>query len=161
MDAQNVPTHRIKRRRHPMAAATTMALVVFFSVLIGATPAHADSSACGSASGVGYVCTYVNGSGTWINHIWANRSKTTPPEICRSSAWAYYIPPWGGAYGLGYTERADCVYFTARLHGRQPVCAIRLASVHQVHGVWSTRGCGTLRGGEVEVSQSPVRPCAK
>jgi len=109
----------VKHRKKPLwkrTASALTAVTVFFSVLIGSTPARADDSSCGFASGMGYACAYVNGSGTWINHIWAIRSKTLPPEICRSSAWAFYIPPWGGAYGLGYTERNDCVFGTARAY---------------------------------------------
>lgn len=104
------------RSLHKLAAVAVVAVTVFLGVLTGSSPARADDSSCGFASGMGYACTYVNGSGTWINHIWAIRAKTAPPEICRSSAWAYYVPPWGGAYGLTYTERNDCVLGMARAY---------------------------------------------
>jgi hypothetical protein len=104
---------RLLRR---LAAMATTAIVVLFGVVANPSAAHADDSSCGFASGAGYVCTYVAGNGTWVDHVWSNRFKATPPEICRSSAWAYYIPPWGGAIGLAYTNRYDCVYGWARAH---------------------------------------------
>lgn len=107
------PRRRSLRRLTAMVATT---LAVLFSVFVAPSAARADDSSCGFASGTGYVCTYVNGNGTWINHIYSNRTKSAPPEICRSSAWAYYIPPWGDAVGIGYTERHDCVYVTARAY---------------------------------------------
>jgi hypothetical protein len=105
-----------KRAFHRLAAAAIAAVVALFGVLTSPSPAHADDSSCGLASGGGYACTYVAGSGTWVSHVWSNRFKAFPAEICRSSAWAYYIPPWGGAVGLAYTSRNDCVYGMARAY---------------------------------------------
>ncbi len=116
---QQLETAPANRRRRPLQRAAAMAIVAIvalFGALVTPTAAHADASSCGFASGGGYVCTYVAGSGTWVDHVWSNRTKVAPPEICRSSAWAYYIPPWGGAVGLGYTARYDCVYVTARAY---------------------------------------------
>lgn len=72
-----------------------------------ASVAHASAQGCTSASG-GYVCTTVNGSGTYVDSVTAIRGKSG--SICRSSAYAYYVPPWGGAYSLGYAARDNCAY---------------------------------------------------
>jgi hypothetical protein len=108
-----------KPRRRPLRRLAVMAatsLAVLLSVFGAPSAAQADDSSCGFASGGGYVCTYVAGNGTWVDHVWSNRAKFAPPEICRSSAWAYYVPPWGGAVGLAYTSRYDCVYGMARAY---------------------------------------------
>jgi hypothetical protein len=97
----------MKRRALGLIA---IVVAMLLSVLASVSPAQADDSSCQSAAN-GYVCTYVAGQGTWVSHVYAIRGKAVPVfDICRSSAWAYYIPPWGGAYGIGYTERNDCVY---------------------------------------------------
>lgn len=77
------------------------------------------NQSCGIASGWGYTCTTVEHSGAYINAVWAIRSNAAPPWICRASAWVYYVPPWGGAYGLAYQEDGGCQYGTFRF--RLPV----------------------------------------
>lgn len=84
------------------------AALVMIGVLVGATsPAAASAQGCTSAFS-GYVCTTVNGSGTWVESVSAIRGKIG--DICRSDAWAYYVPPSGGAYGLGWASRSNCAY---------------------------------------------------
>lgn len=110
------PENVRRRLLRRLTAMATAAIVVLFGVIVNPSAAHADDSSCGLASGGGYVCTYVAGNGTWVDHVWSNRFKAYPPEICRSSAWAYYIPPRGGVIGLAYTQRYDCVYGWARAY---------------------------------------------
>lgn len=88
-----------------------------FAIGIGGTatagPASdQDNSSCLTASGMGYVCNSVTHDGSYVRYVWATRAKTAPPEICQPSVWVHYIPPWGGAYGLGYDSRGDCIWFT-------------------------------------------------
>ncbi len=52
------------------------------------------------------MCTYVMGNGTCVNHIQSQFFTTW--AVCNCSAWFFYIPPWGGAYGLDYKTRYGC-----------------------------------------------------
>ena len=90
--------------------------VAGFALLAGsvfATTGTASASAgtCISAGPTSQVCTYVDGSGTWVNHVQSQYFNTG--AICNYSAWFYYVPPSGGAYGYGYQSRAGCVYGVA------------------------------------------------
>lgn len=86
-------------------------LLAFTLVVAGmglmATPADASAQTCISAPG-GYVCANVSGSGTWVSSVGVSRGTYGP--ICNYSAWFFYVPPWGGAYGLGYQKRMGCTW---------------------------------------------------
>lgn len=120
---------KLKRALASVATITSMLAML----LLGATPAQASDNLppdtaenCSTAVG-GYVCVNVSTKGTWIDHVHAIRGKLLagrPFQICRSSAWAYYIPPSGGAYTLAYEEYDPCVYLRAnyilRIHRSIP-----------------------------------------
>jgi len=51
----------------------------------------------------------VSGTGDYVSYIDAAWFRVTPPwGVCNYSAWFFYIPPSGGAYGLAYLSRAGC-----------------------------------------------------
>src|SRR4051812_35637324 len=80
--------------------------MVFIGVVIGlAAPANASAQTCIAAPG-GYICTKTYGSGTYVEALGVSRGKSTP--ICNYSAWFFYIPPSGGAYGINSVFRAGC-----------------------------------------------------
>lgn len=94
------------RLRKRLFAITTSLLLLMGVSLITAIPAHATAETCISASN-GYMCTMVYGSGGRVDTIGASRGKA-PNAICNYSAWFYYVPPTGGAIGLGAVSRAGC-----------------------------------------------------
>jgi len=81
------------------------------------SPANATAQTCIGATG-GYVCTIVYGSGTRVDSVGVSRGKG-PTAICGYSAWFFYIPPTGGAFGLGSQQRDGCVFLRAWFN--QPV----------------------------------------
>lgn len=87
--------------------ASVVAGVIAIAAVTMSTPAQASAQTCISAS-QGYVCTNVVGSGTWVSQMGVSRGKA-PSAICNYSAWFFYVPPSGGAYGLGYQSRQGCV----------------------------------------------------
>jgi hypothetical protein len=98
----------IKSRLSRFGAALGLLLAVCLGATVTtASPASASAQTCIGATG-GYVCTNVSGSGTWVNSVGVSRGKST--YICNYSAWFFYVPPSGGAYGLGYQSRAGCVF---------------------------------------------------
>lgn len=100
------------RRGFAAVAVASMAAIGFTA----SSAQAAENQACGWASERGYTCTTVNHNGTYVDHVWSIRTKTEmwPWAICNSSAWVYYIPPWGGAYGLAYGQNSGCISVTAR-----------------------------------------------
>ncbi len=96
------------RTRKPsrwLAVLAVVAAIIVGSQVANQSAASADAQGCSSASG-GYVCTYVGGSGRYVNYVTASRGKNG--SICRSSAWIYSISPAGAVTGLGYQSRANC-----------------------------------------------------
>ena len=88
-----------------------LAIGAVVSAIIAGSAA-ASASTCIQVSGNGStVCTYVDGSGTYVAHV--QSQYFTIGAICNSSAWFYYVPPSGGAYGYGYQSRGGCQYGAA------------------------------------------------
>ncbi len=87
-----------------------LGLVLAASVVAGQpSPANATAQTCIGATG-GYVCTIVYGSGTRVDSVGVSRGKGGSIGMCGTSAWFYYIPPSGGAYGLASVSRDGCVW---------------------------------------------------
>jgi hypothetical protein len=91
-----------------------LGVLLTIGITIGvAPPASATAQTCITAPN-GYVCTMVYGSGTYVSTVGISRGKV-PSAICNYSAWFFYIPPTGGAYGLGSNYRAGCTFGRAWL----------------------------------------------
>jgi hypothetical protein len=98
---------RVPRR---LLIAVASGLLVIAAVVIPATgQANASAQTCTGTPG-GVVCTAVSGTSNYVSYIDAAWFKGGPPWICNYSAWFYYVPPSGGAYGLAYLSRAGCGY---------------------------------------------------
>ena len=83
-------------------------LLLTLGISLAVAPAaNATAQTCITTTN-GYVCTTVYGGGTHVDNVRITRGKS-PAMVCNYSAWFFYIPPSGGAYGLGYQERAGCV----------------------------------------------------
>lgn len=96
-----------KTRRHSIRLGIAVILAALFGVLLPGT-ANAMAQTCTIVS-VGTMCTTVYGSGTHVTSIASARTNLTEPGfICEYSAWYFYVPPSGGAYGLGTEQRAGC-----------------------------------------------------
>lgn len=99
----------IPRGARRLLMAVGIPIVTAGALLIpAAQPAAASAQTCITYQG-GFVCTQVNGQSNWVAGIEADWVRVTPPwGICNYSAWFFYIPPTGGAYGLSYQSRAGC-----------------------------------------------------
>jgi hypothetical protein len=95
-----------KKRRIAAVAAT--AVLAGAGALASTGVAHATAQTCVAAPGNTTVCTAVSGSGDYVGYM--DAAWFHPGEICNYSAWFYYVPPSGGAYGLAYLSRAGCGY---------------------------------------------------
>ena len=85
------------------------------SVLAIAPPADATAETCISARS-GIVCTKVWGTGTYVQSMRTSKNNWTNGSlVCNYSAWFFYIPSTGGAYGLGYQQRQGCTFSPAWL----------------------------------------------
>lgn len=85
-----------------IAIASAAAMAAAFIVPTGGV-AHATAVTCITSSASDSVCTTVDGSGNYVTDIEASWNSILPPyNICNYSAWFYYVPPTGGAYGLDY-----------------------------------------------------------
>ena len=74
--------------------------------------AEAQATTCISETD-GFLCTTVFGRGVHVDSVLTERVKlgVSPviyKTLCNYSAWFYYSPPEGGAYGLGYQRRQGC-----------------------------------------------------
>jgi hypothetical protein len=73
--------------------------------------AHASAVTCIAASAADSVCTTTSGTGDYLTGVEASWNAILPPyNICNYSAWFYYVPPTGGAYGISYQSRNGCGY---------------------------------------------------
>lgn len=98
-----------QRRRGHRGAAVGLVLVTATTGVLGtAVAASASAETCISARS-GNVCTKVNGGGTWVDSVRSTKINwSAASAVCNYSAWFYYVPPSGGAYGLGYLKRDGC-----------------------------------------------------
>jgi hypothetical protein len=98
-------------KRSALSLAASLAVALGAGGALSAT-ALGSATTCIQVSGNGSaVCTYVAGSGTYVQHV--QSQYFTRGAICNDSAWFYYVPPQGGAYGLGYESRGGCQYGAA------------------------------------------------
>lgn len=124
----------------PMRALSGL-VVLLGALLLGAAlvaaPASASATTCIQVSGNGSgVCTAVNGSGTYVNHV--QSQYFTPGAICNYSAFFYYVPPGGGAYSYGYQSRGGCgygsAYFQQNVNRSFPAGTLMCAKFMQNYG---------------------------
>ena len=103
--------HLSRTTRRWLTATAGVLLVTAAFIIPTAGVANASAITCVSSPGPGAICTAVSGSGDYVQDINASWDKIIPPyETCNYSAWFYYIPPKGGAYGLKYQEINSCGY---------------------------------------------------
>jgi hypothetical protein len=107
-----------------------------------AQSASASATTCIQVSGHGSsVCTYVDGSGTYVAHVQSQYFKSPADgiAICNSSAFFYYVPPGGGAYSYGYQSRGGCqygaAYFQQNVNRSFPVGTLMCAKFMVNYGV--------------------------
>jgi hypothetical protein len=116
--------------------------------------AYATSQTCVSTSGGG-ICTKVNGTGEYVDSVQVSRWKVPEkpwPNICDYSAWFFYVPPSGGAYGLGYQSRNGCTEVRAWLsqpvNRRLPAGTLVCAKFFEDHNAnFVSEKCVGLSGG--------------
>ena len=107
--------------------------------------ASASAQTCIQTSNTGLLCTYVNGSGDHVNYINVDYDDIGVTEICNYSAWFFYVPPGGGAYGLGYYYRAGCnfehVWFNEGLNRNFPHHTQMCAKFYKNNGEYVGQKC--------------------
>lgn len=97
---------RVRTRR--LTAKLSMILSALAFVVVGIfapAAAHADADGCTSASGPGYVCIVLDGTGQYVDHVGGVRGK--PGQwLC-----GYEIKAWGtlkSGYRWSQTKLSEC-----------------------------------------------------